>query len=97
MYVDYGYVSTFKGPAGNRVVVVAGTRDVALMQAADAATSSTGVKQMIQSGQTPDAFEALFEAEGMSRLNVAGKLLTASPLDAGKIWDGAGGKIYPAG
>jgi hypothetical protein len=97
MYVDYGYVSTFKGPAGNRIVVVAGTRDVALMQAADAATSSVGVKQMIQTGQSPDAVEALYEAEGMSRLNVAGKLLTASPLDAGKIWSGAGGKVYPAG
>ena len=97
MYVDYGYVSAFKGPAGNRIVVVAGTRDVALMQAADAATSSTGVRQMMQTGQTPDAFEALYEAQGMSRLNVAGKLLTASPLDAGKIWNGSGGKVYPAG
>ena len=97
MYVDYGYVSAFKGPAGNRIVVVAGTRDVALMQAADAATSSSGVKQMISSSQTPDAFEALYEAEGMSRLNVAGKLLTASPLDAGKIWSGSAGKVYPAG
>ena len=97
MYVDYGYVSAFKGPAGNRIVVVAGTRDVALMQAADAATSSSGVKQMIQSGQSADAFEALYEAEGMSRLNVAGKLLTASPLDAGKIWSGSAGKVYPAG
>jgi len=97
MYVDYGYVSTFKGPAGNRIVVVAGTRDVALMQAADAATGSTSVRQMVRGSQTPDAFEALYEAEGMSRLNVAGKLLTASPLDAGKIWNGAGGKVYPAG
>ena len=97
MYVDYGYVSTFKGPAGNRVVVVAGTRDVALMQAADAATGSASVRQMVQTGQSPDAFEALFEAQGMSRLNVAGKLITASPLDSGKIWNGAGGKIYPAG
>jgi len=76
---------------------VAGTRDVALMQAADAATSSSGVKQMIPSGQSADAFEALYEAEGMSRLNVAGKLLTASPLDAGKIWSGSAGKVYPAG
>jgi len=97
MYVDYGYVSTFKGPAGNRVVVVAGTRDVALMQAADAATGSASVRQMVRTGQSPDAFEALFEAQGMSRLNVAGKLITASPLDSGKIWNGAGGKIYPAG
>ena len=97
MYVDYGYVSTFRGPAGNRIVVVAGTRDVALMQAADAATSRPGVRQMATAGQTPDAFEALFEAQGMSRLNVAGKLLLASPLDVGKIWNGAGGKAYPAG
>ncbi len=97
MYVDYGYVSTFKGPAGNRVVVVAGTRDVALMQAADAATNRSSIGQMTATGQTPDAFEALYEAQGMSRLNVAGKLLVASPLDAGKIWSGPGGKVYPAG
>ena len=97
MYVDYGYVSAFRGPAGNRIVVVAGTRDVALMQAADAATSSAGVRQIVKTAQSSDAVEALYEAEGMSRLNVAGKLLTASPLDAGKIWNGAAGKVYPAG
>ena len=101
MYVDYGYVSTFKGPAGNRIVVVAGTRDVALMQAADAATSHRRAWKQADGADAasrPDAFEALYEAEGMSRLNVAGKLLTASPLDAGKIWDSTAPKAtFPLG
>ena len=32
---DYALVASFAGVSGNRVVVIAGTRDAALMQAAD--------------------------------------------------------------
>jgi hypothetical protein len=31
---DYGYVAAFKGPAGNRIVVIAGARDTGLQEAA---------------------------------------------------------------
>ena len=49
-------------------------------------------------GGAPDAFEALYQVDGMSRLNVSGKLLTASPLDVAKIWNGgAAHDHFPAG
>ncbi len=32
---DYGYFATFSGPSGNRIVVIAGTRDVAAMHMAE--------------------------------------------------------------
>jgi len=98
VYRDYGYFSTFKGPNGNRIVIVAGTRDVALMQTAEAATGQKSLGDAVKRGGDPDAFEALYEVEGMNRQNVDGRLLLASPLDAGKIWNGTGQKAqFPAG
>ncbi len=35
---DYGYFSTFTGPNGNRIMVIAGTRDTAVMQTAETIT-----------------------------------------------------------
>jgi hypothetical protein len=98
VYRDYGYFSTFKGPNGNRIVIVAGTRDVALMQTAEAVTGVKTLKDAVARGGDPDAFEALYEVDGMNRQNVDGRLLQASPLDAGRIWNGAGQKAqFPAG
>jgi len=98
VYRDYGYFSTFKGPNGNRIVIVAGTRDVALMQTAEAVTERKTLGEAVKRGGDPDAFEALYEVDGMNRQNVDGRLLLASPLDAARIWNGAGQRAqFPAG
>ena len=51
---DYGYVAAFKGPAGNRIVVIAGDRDTGLQQAAEALAN-------------PEALKALAKAAGGGR------------------------------
>lgn len=89
MYRDYGYVSTFRGPAGNRVVVIAGTRDAALMQAAEDWTRRDKLQEAARQAGGADAFEALYEVDGMNRLSIGGRLVRASPLDSRKLWTGA--------
>ncbi|HUO21683.1 MAG TPA: hypothetical protein VMU59_04140 [Caulobacteraceae bacterium] len=95
MYRDYGYFSSFSGPAGGRVVIIAGTRDVGLMQTAEAATS-TDALQAATRGSTD--FEALYDVQGMNRQNVAGKLIIASPIDSSVKWTGTGARApFPSG
>ncbi len=88
MYRDYGYLSTFPGPAGGRVVVIAGTRDAALMQAAEDGTRAARLREAVTRADGAPAFEALYEVDGMNRLNVGGRLVTASPLDGRRLWTG---------
>ena len=97
VYRDYGYFSTFRGPGGNRIVIIAGTRDVGLMQTAEAVTRSEPLKDARRRAGGADAFEALYEVNGIDRLNMSGKLIVASPLDA-RAHGPAGAKlVFPAG
>ncbi len=86
---DYGYFATFAGPNGNRIVVIAGTRDVAATHMAETVTSPRKLAALFGQAQGASGFEALYEVYGMDRLNLDGKLLLTSPLDSTRIWTGA--------
>jgi hypothetical protein len=95
---DYGYFASFAGPAGNRVVVIAGTRDTALMQTAEAVTGEAGLRALAKAAAGADSFEALYEVEGIRRANLGGRLLLTSPLKAEKIWAAPRSDLsFPAG
>jgi hypothetical protein len=98
VYRDFGYFSSFDGPSGGRIVIIAGTRDVGLMQMAEAATNIAGLERLTHRADAKD-FEALYEVEGMDRQNVGGQLILASPIDAASKWRGAAGArgVFPAG
>ncbi|MDB5456240.1 MAG: hypothetical protein JWP92_1825 [Caulobacter sp.] len=83
---DFGYFSTFAGPSGNRVIIIAGTRDTALMQIAEAVTSRAELRSLSRSVGRAPAFEALYAVEGIRRMNLGGRRLLASPLRADRIW-----------
>jgi hypothetical protein len=85
---DYGYFATFSGPSGNRIVVIAGTRDVAAMHMAETVTDPKMLDALLKRSSGAPGFEALYEVYGMDRLNLDGKLLFASPLDSANIWTG---------
>jgi hypothetical protein len=87
---DYGYFATFAGPEGNRIVIIAGTRDVAAMHMAETVTSARTLSALATEAKAEPGFEALYEVYGMDRLNLDGKLLLTSPLDSTRIWTGAG-------
>jgi len=84
---DYGYFSSFSGPNGNHFVVIAGTRDVAVMQMAETITGSSGLAAITQAAKSAPAYEALYEVEGIRRINLGSRLLMVSPLSTEKIWN----------
>ncbi len=98
MYEDYGYVGSFAGPAGGRIVIIAGTRDAALSQVAETVTSREGLSQLAGKAAGAPAFEALYVIDGLDQLNVDGRLLVAAPRDQAAIWGTGGrGTHFPAG
>jgi len=85
-YRDYGYFSTFSGSNGNRVIIVAGTRDVALTNTAEAAARPDSMERLTRQIGARRDFEALYEVYGMEGTNVDSKLLTTAPLNTAAIW-----------
>jgi hypothetical protein len=85
---DYGYFATFAGPEGNRIMIVAGTRDVAAMHMSETITAQRTLDTLVSSAKSMPSFEALYEVYGMDRMNLDGRLLLTSPLDSERIWTG---------
>lgn len=78
-YRDYGFFTSFPGPTGNRFVIIAGTRDVALMETAQALTRAWPLAELARSVQS-ESFEALYEVAGLNRSNLSGRLLFSAAL-----------------
>jgi hypothetical protein len=92
-YRDYAFISTFPGPGGNQLMIVSGTRDAGLMQAAHALADPMFVKSMEQ--QRPDtgknqppSFEMLYEVTGYGRTNLDAMLVHTAALNYQQIWGG---------
>jgi hypothetical protein len=68
-------------------MIIAGTRDIGLMQVAEAVTDRQGLSAMKQKSGNSDAYEALYQVEGIKRSNLNGGLLLVSPLRTDKIWN----------
>jgi hypothetical protein len=83
---DLGYFASFRGPDGNRIVVVAGARDVGLAETAEAVSDPRSLAGLAKAAGGADAYEGLFEAEGLRRANLGGRLVLGAPLDAAHIW-----------
>jgi len=84
-YRDYGYISTFPGPNGNQFVILAGTRDIAVMRTAEVATQDNSLREL-RTLRPEGAFEALYEVYGFGRTDIDAKLVFTSPLDTKAIW-----------
>jgi hypothetical protein len=85
-YRDYAYLSTFGGPDGNQHLILAGTRDTAVMQTAEIAASVRRCDELLASARSSKAFEALYEVYGVSRTNLEARLVVTRPLDERAIW-----------
>jgi hypothetical protein len=94
-YRDYGFFSSFPGPSGNRLMVIAGTRDTGLMHTAYALTDPvqiTNVERAVGARERdqPLAFELLYEVMGVDRTNLDGTLVHTGQIDYQSIWGGDG-------
>ena len=88
-YRDYGLVSAFAGPVGNQFLIVAGTRDEGVMQAAQALTDQAYIDELAMGLDGAPAFEALYEVTGLDRMNLHAMLVYLAALDQSRIWRGS--------
>ena len=88
-YRDYAYLSTFGGPEGNQHLILAGTRDTAVMQTAEIVASVRRCEELLARVSKQTAFEALYEVYGVSRTNLEARLVLTRPLDERAIWSDA--------
>ena len=84
---DYGYFSTFAGPGKNRIVVIAGTRDIGVMQIAQSLSQRTDVRELCQHAGAAPAFESLVEVSGMGKTGLHSRSLFVSAMKADRVWD----------
>jgi hypothetical protein len=94
---DYGYVTAFKGPQGNRILVIAGARDTGLMQAAEALANADGLRALAKAAGKADSFEALYEANGIQRSSLSGRLVVAAPRSGENPWSAETDLSFPVG
>jgi hypothetical protein len=85
MYRDYGFVSAFEGPSGNRVVIIAGTHDTGLMGASETLTTPSALARL--NGQAGAAvFEGLLEVKGQKHVNLKAEPVAVQPIDSNVVW-----------
>ena len=89
MYRDYGFFSTFRGPAGNRIAILSGSRDTAVMGVAEKLTHAKELAEVQKKLPVGSDFEALFEVKGQKHINLETRVLAAYDLDSQSIWTGA--------
>lgn len=87
-YTDYGYFSSFPGPNHNRIVIVAGTRDLGVMHTAEAVTQIASIAQISRQAAGGGAFESLYEVHGVAKASLDAKLVFVSKLKTTHFWDG---------
>lgn len=86
VYRDYGYVSVMSGPAGNHIAVVAGSRDIGAMAAAEQIASAHGVGVLSKAAAGGGPFEALYEVKGQGSVNFQARVVDISRRQSPQVW-----------
>jgi hypothetical protein len=89
---DYGYIASFPGPSGNRIVIVSGLGDAGLTQMGDLSISKTDLARLASAvgrsgfnNQAP-AFEALYEVKALYSESFDRSLLVARNFGSRTLW-----------
>ncbi len=77
-YHDYGMFTKFRGPGGNTIVVISGTRDEGVSQTAEAVTNAQMLQELGRQVNSGAPLEALLDVSAFDGVNLSGKLLIAS-------------------
>lgn len=76
---EFAYLAAIRGPSGNRIIIVAGTANAGLQEAAKLASDLPTMKRLSQqAGQAVD-FEALYEVRSTGDLGLGAKLIGVWP------------------
>jgi hypothetical protein len=85
-YHDFGYFATFAGPSGNQIMIIAGTRDVAVMHTAESITHPDSLQQLTARSGNSRSFDALYDVFAMDGTNLNGTLLLTGKIDTARVW-----------
>lgn len=89
-YVDFGFFSSFPGPAGNQFLFVAGMRDEGLMQMAATLNDPSKIAELLQraapGSDGSSGVEALYKVSSLDRTHLSAELLFANTFDASVLW-----------
>ncbi len=88
MYRDYGFFSTFEGPSGNRIAILSGTRDAAVMGVAETLTRIDSLLRFEKKAATEGDFETLLVVKGQKHTNLEAQVVASYQLDSPSIWAG---------
>lgn len=83
---DFGYIASFAGPSGNRIVVIAGGGNAGLMQAAEVAAAVERVRPIMAKAGGNGDFEAVLVVTSLHDMNMGSRLILSAPLDSARIW-----------
>lgn len=86
---DYAYFASIPAPSGTRMLIVAGTRDGGVMQAAEIATDPDELRLIAAKTGGAEAFEAVYEVQTLGNTNLGSKLIAAYPLRTNRTWQDA--------
>jgi hypothetical protein len=86
-YRDYAYFSTFEGPSGHRVLVIAGTRDTGVRQMGEILSQPALIDDLTRRAGAQRQFESLYEVYGVAQASIKAKLLFATPMRDVNVWD----------
>jgi hypothetical protein len=79
-YTDYGYFAALRGPQNNRIVIAAGTRDLGVMQTAEALARSASVSAIDAEAGGAPSFEGLIEVHGVAKTSLSAKRLFVAQI-----------------
>lgn len=79
---DFGYLASLPLPGGTRLLVIAGTRDAALMQSAESVADPDTMTELTRRTGRAPAAEALMEVSTMGNAALASRLVLARALPA---------------
>jgi hypothetical protein len=77
-YHDYGMFTKFRGPGGNPVIVISGTRDEGVSQTADAFTSAQKLEEISRQVDSALPIEVLLDVSAFDGVSLTGKPLVAT-------------------
>jgi hypothetical protein len=83
-HLDYAYLASLRGPTGNRIIIVSGTRDAGVVQSSEAAIDPALIRAF-ESKAGSDTFEVLYEVRTLGHVNVGSKLIAVRALGAGGV------------
>jgi hypothetical protein len=84
-YHDYGMFAKFRGPGGNMILVISGTRDEGVSQTAETFTSNQRLREFGRQADVSHPIEALLEVSAFDGVNLSGKLVLQSNRESAAI------------